>query len=1187
MIERIKSSKKYRIYCLIALLFIILALLVAIPSLGRFQSKVVSSGEVWDGSVASSYRDGSGTFSDPYIISNGSELALFASSLESNDYNDTYFALGNDIILNDGLFLYDNDNKLRYVKDDVTYYVSSFGTELYTDSTREGNVAFNINKFSSLNNFKGHFDGNSHTIYGLYIADANSSNVSFFTNLEGEVTDLYFSNSVVNGNFQTAGVAVNATNASLSNVLYDGYIIGSDDSSLTTDINIDDIVMDSSRKTVTTNVSLEDIEGTVISVSLLGSTNSLNNLTINGKSITTNDFSLELDLDNYNELELETSDYQNTTLSNLRYSITYSGSSTSGIVDNVTDTSLTNVVNKADIYAKTISSGLVGKASNIDIINSYNSGNLYADNITSGLITELSGNDNTISNSYNSGVLNSLTKVGLINNVSNASVTIENVFNASSSTFLINNVLKNSSVTINNSYYIEGEECNKGSLIGTFTLVDNSSLLDKNFLIDTLEFKEFVNSEDLLENPSNLFIYEDNRYPLLYFDEVLSSSAKISISEHTYNNFSNELESLKYTDTINFTISNLDDLTLNRELYYYIYNGDSPLTKEDVMNVSSWVPYEGIGTIDETGSYIIYVKAIDYSDNVSYINTDILVLDNTPVNIEIKMDDLIFDSFTTSLDEVYVNKDKTLTVSATDDLSSVDSIEYYISPNIMSKEELDKVSFSPYEEEISLNTLGRNIVYVKITDNFGYVTYANTDYINYTGYEINKLMAGNSSDNIDDLKITDKSSASLNITYKSDLEYKEGDQHALVSNIKLPLNTKITITDNINEKVYTYVTTDDNYGYTEDCTDCKATYPFNLFKEVGTLDDNSFVEMSSGTLNEDYTVNVSFANTDLTDNILDVKISLILKDKDDNIVLDTLDNSIKTFDVYTSKDASIHLTTTDVINNINYNSNSSTEINFTSNLEYQKVGEVDVIDTTSQDKNLMLILKLIDSNGDTVSEEHLKNITFKVNDTLYYPDDSSVVKINLDSLNYDGKLVIETVSDNSTLNKGTYNFEINSALSLDGIYEDKVSDDTINIPVIVDNEVNDYGFEILDSLDNKIISKQLKVKTLDFDIIEQASLDDANIRVSLYRKKNFTAYNQDYELIDLNNYINNDLEKVTDSVYYAIKNPVNYDGSETTYNNLMLDFETSSIDTGGYKLVFELYDGASKIGTIEERFIVK
>ena len=73
----------------------------------------------------------------------------------------------------------------------------------------------------------------------------------------------------------------------------------------------------------------------------------------------------------------------------------------------------------------------------------------------------------------------------------------------------------------------------------------------------------------------------------------------------------------------------------------------------------------------------------------------------------------------------------------------------------------------------------------------------------------------------------------------------------------------------------------------------------------------------------------------------------------------------------------------------------------------------------------------------------------------------------------------------------------------------------------------------------------------------------------------------------MHDYINNDLEKITDSVYYAIKNPVSYDGSESTYNNLKLDFETSSIDTGGYKLVFELFDGVNKVGTIEERFIVK
>ena len=70
MIERLKSSKKTRVYCLIILLIIIFALVVAIPSLGRFQSKITTDNvSVWDGTVASNYRDGSGTKEDPYVIS--------------------------------------------------------------------------------------------------------------------------------------------------------------------------------------------------------------------------------------------------------------------------------------------------------------------------------------------------------------------------------------------------------------------------------------------------------------------------------------------------------------------------------------------------------------------------------------------------------------------------------------------------------------------------------------------------------------------------------------------------------------------------------------------------------------------------------------------------------------------------------------------------------------------------------------------------------------------------------------------------------------------------------------------------------------------------------------------------------------------------------------------------------------
>lgn len=37
--------------------------------------------EIWDGSVADSFAGGSGTEDDPYLISNGKELAFFQNVL--------------------------------------------------------------------------------------------------------------------------------------------------------------------------------------------------------------------------------------------------------------------------------------------------------------------------------------------------------------------------------------------------------------------------------------------------------------------------------------------------------------------------------------------------------------------------------------------------------------------------------------------------------------------------------------------------------------------------------------------------------------------------------------------------------------------------------------------------------------------------------------------------------------------------------------------------------------------------------------------------------------------------------------------------------------------------------------------------------------------------------------------------
>jgi predicted RND superfamily exporter protein len=103
LISKLKKIPKTRY---IAILFVfVLAVAIAIPTLSRYKNRIdinalLSDENNWDGTVATSYRNGSGTSSDPYIISNAKELAYFEKMLHETSYENTYFELANDIIIN-------------------------------------------------------------------------------------------------------------------------------------------------------------------------------------------------------------------------------------------------------------------------------------------------------------------------------------------------------------------------------------------------------------------------------------------------------------------------------------------------------------------------------------------------------------------------------------------------------------------------------------------------------------------------------------------------------------------------------------------------------------------------------------------------------------------------------------------------------------------------------------------------------------------------------------------------------------------------------------------------------------------------------------------------------------------------------------------------------------------------------
>ncbi len=1223
-----KLSKTQKITCLILILTFVFVLSVGIPSLARYKNRsTLAANTVWDGSVASSYKSGTGSSSDPYIISSGSELAYFYSQLLTNDYDNTYFTLSNDIVLNDGVFNYDSNNRIEYILDEQTYYVNPYTNKYYDNVDMSGTEIGTVNLFNSLDSFKGTFDGNSFRIYGLYMANETSEELALFTDLQGEVKNLYVENSMIYGGTTTAGIASTTNNATLSNILFNGDVVGKstfDSKSVSTIPTSSVINMQNYETTnyidLTNNIPFTGAE--IVSTSITGNyvIDGLNgaeaSVTINGQIVTGGTFSIDLGTSILNTVPVLTyttgTEGVTLTFSNLSYNIVYKYAVSAGIVAIGNNTTIENTINKASVYGYSISGGLLGVTTNLVSINqSYNTGDIKSTYISGGLvgIIEKSSANINILKSYNTGSMTSANYGGLVGITTNntGTISISNAFNTSVSDYSIGTVY-NTTVNITNSYYVNGASAVKdGVTNGSFTVATLDDLKIKSNGINVLQYSEFVDFEDIATNTQNAWVYEEDSLPILFIDDISNPIANINVSVYSWNNLSYTLNSVKLASNITFSIEDADELNPAKEKYYYVSNSSVPLTKTEISQITTWTSYSSIQQISTEGVYVIYVKVVDYDDNVTYLNTDILVLDLPGVSASVNLDDNEWTSLKSELNDIYIDRQKTLTVDASDEISGVSSINYYITDEILDTTQLDALSsenWINYSNGILIENTGKQVVYVRIIDSFYYVTYINTDYINYDGYTASSITIGrNASSYLNaDSYITDKSAITQNFNY-SNLEASNLTDytHNLIANMLLPLGTKLTLIDNVTKKVYEYkiTTATDIYNYNSSCDvedlDCikKATYPFTLFKEIGTATvSNYYTETTyynAGVVNEDFTIVMDLADTDIAVNYNDVSLSMELRNPSDVSVRPTLYSASNKFNIYsivnaTYTNATLSLTTDYTGTAIEFNSNSTTNINLTSGLSYKFINDFKIIDTTYEDKEIGLSIKLIDSLGNTVDKEHLKNFIFKIGNTTYYPESDNTIHINLNSgiADVTKTLTVTTYANNDDLAEGTYYLKVSNYASIDGNYCDDSALQSLTVPVNVTRVSSNitYGFNASMDDANRIISKTDESVNVLFNVSQNGSLTSPNIRVSLYKKNELTAYNQDYTIVDLASYVSDNLNGYAANVYYVSTSP-------TANNSFGLNLITNNFENTGYKFVFELYDNTKKIGTIEKYFIVK
>lgn len=143
---------------------------------------------LWNGAAASSFDSGSGTKEDPFIITSGGQLAYLANLI--NDGNSYYAAchykLGSDILLNN--------------TDDFESWAEKAPENEWTP------IGYSADEYTH-SYFTGTFDGDDHTIYGMYISEESDYAGLFGVVRNGHIKNLCISGAYVEGGSYVGGIA--------------------------------------------------------------------------------------------------------------------------------------------------------------------------------------------------------------------------------------------------------------------------------------------------------------------------------------------------------------------------------------------------------------------------------------------------------------------------------------------------------------------------------------------------------------------------------------------------------------------------------------------------------------------------------------------------------------------------------------------------------------------------------------------------------------------------------------------------------------------------------------------------------------------------------------------------------------------------------------------------------------------
>ena len=418
------------------------------------------------------------------------------------------------------------------------------------------------------------------------------------------------------------------------------------------------------------------------------------------------------------------------------------------------------------------------------------------------------------------------------------------------------------------------------------------------------------------------------------------------------------------------------------------------------------------------------------------------------------------------------------------------------------------------------------------------------------------------------------------------------DKHVLVSRKStgeeyvFPQNTKITMIDMVTNKYYYYVVTNTD--------ETSGKYVYNLSDFVVMGSDTSryneqeacqqYYNQEKDLIYENFILHIDFSENQIESDLLNNSLLMELRDDEDQTLLGVLgiQRDAMVYSVYTNKDAKINVTATTDKSTV-YRGNKFT-LTVETDFEQDVVSSKTVYDTQFFDDKMGIKISIYDNNGNRLNSDSLFGVSFELDGIKYYPRIDGTVRICTAEkvTNVLSKIIVDT-ANNTVLATGDYTIKVESFGSPDGIYYGIESSDTAEVNITIIEST--YGLKVYTDDGSKFAAKDTgKTENnnnyIDVNIEYSSGLENPNLTISLYRRDYSSIYSQDYEQVDLADYLFIAPTNKKGEMEYVVSN------SPTAQMKYTLNLG-QNLTTGTYKIVVKLYDNNEYIGEAFDYMIIK